>query len=107
MVEEAATAAAEEVFVGWVVAVLCIRIGGVGGSSSGVGKKKGKDSGNGSDVGRCSDIDCGGGSDSNHDSNELHSICPHRPLSTSSAAAIAGSSTLAITLPPPTSDIVG
>jgi hypothetical protein len=43
--------AAEEAFAGWVVAVLCIHGGGVGGSSShGIGKKKGKGSGNGSDA---------------------------------------------------------
>jgi hypothetical protein len=73
---------------------------GVGGCSSCVGKKKGKGSGNGSDVGHCSDIDCGSGSNSNCDSNELHSVRAHCPLSVSSAAAVVASSTIAIVLPP-------
>jgi hypothetical protein len=80
--------------------VLCIRSGGVGASSSGVGKKKGKGSGNGSDVDHCSDVDCGGGSNSNHYSNELHRVHSHHPLSTSFAATVAASSTIAIALPP-------
>jgi hypothetical protein len=50
-VEEAATAAAEEAFVGQVAAVQCIGGGGVGGDSSGIGKGKGEGSGDGSDVG--------------------------------------------------------